>query len=60
MLCSSASFYGRFLISTASIAAPIMTITITTIAIPNSRLPVDAKPVTGEAAGAAVGAGLPA
>ena len=49
--------YGRFLISTASIKAPIMTITITITATPNITVPVDAKPVGGEAAGVAVGAG---
>ena len=31
--------------------------TITTIAIPNSTVPVDARPVTGEGYGDAVGAG---
>jgi hypothetical protein len=37
-----------------------MTITIITAAIPNSTVPVDAKPVTGAAVGAGVGAGEPA
>jgi len=36
---------------------PIMTITIITAATPNSRLEVDARPVTGEGYGDAVGAG---
>jgi len=50
-------FYGRFLrVSTASIA-PIMTITITITATPNSTVPVDAKPDTGEAVGAVVAVG---
>ena len=34
-----------------------MTITITTTAMPNSRLPVDAKPHTGGAVGAGVAGG---
>ena len=51
------SLYGRFLsISTAS-AATHMIITITITATPNITVPVDAKPVGGEAVGAAVGAG---
>ena len=51
------SAYGRFLKSTASIATPIITITITIIATPSITVPVDAKPVTGEAVGAGVAAG---
>ena len=57
---SLAQPYGRFLSITASIAAPIMTITIITAAIPSSRLLVDAKPVAGEGYGDAVGDGEPA
>ena len=54
------SFYGRFLSVRIASIAPIMTITIITAAIPNSRLPVDAKPEGGEAVGGAVGGGEPA
>ena len=39
-------------------ATPMMTITIITAAIPNSRLDVEAKPDGGEAVGGAVGGGL--
>jgi hypothetical protein len=48
--------YGRFL-SISMITAPIMIITIITAAIPNSTVPVDARPVTGGAVGAGVGGG---
>ena len=42
------------------IAAPIMIITIITAATPNSRLPVDARPVTGAGVGGGVAGGEPA
>ena len=47
-------FYGRFRSINSASTAPIMITTIITAAIPNSTVPVDAKPDTG----AAVGAGL--
>ena len=50
------NFYGRFLLSISRIKAPIMIITIIIATTPNSTVAVDAKPVTGEAVGAAVGA----
>jgi hypothetical protein len=56
----ASSAYGRFLsINTASTATH-MTITIIIAATPNSTVPVDARPVTGEGYGDAVGAGVPA
>jgi hypothetical protein len=58
--CFAYLAYGRFLsVSTASTATH-MTITIIIAAIPNSTVPVDAKPVTGGAVGAGVGGGEPA
>jgi hypothetical protein len=44
--------YGRLLRVRIASTAPIMIITITTTAIPNSKLAVDAKPVGGAAVGA--------
>ena len=58
--CLASWVYGRFLSVKTASTAPIMIMTIITAAIPNSRLPVDASPVTGEGYGDAVGAGVPA
>ena len=54
--CFASLAYGCFLSVRIASTTPIMTITIITAAIPNSRLEVDAKPVTGAAVGAGVGA----
>jgi hypothetical protein len=56
-LCSLISLYDRFLLSISRIKAPIMIITIIIAATPNSTVPVDARPVGGEAVGAGVAAG---
>ena len=58
MLRSLLSSYGCFLIVRTASTTPIMIITIITAAIPNSRLPVDAKPVGGDGYGDAVGEAL--
>ena len=55
--CFASLVYGRFLSNSTTITAPITIMTITIIATPNMTVPVDAKPVGGEAVGAAVGAG---
>jgi hypothetical protein len=59
MLCLFfVSLHGRFLISTTSIATPMMIMTIMIAATPNSTVDVDARPVGGAAVGAGVGGGL--
>ena len=54
--CLASSAYGRFLAIISASTTTHMTITIITAAIPNSTVPVDARPVTGADVGAGVGA----
>jgi hypothetical protein len=55
--CFASLAYGRFLSISIASTATHMIMTITTTATPNITVAVDAKPVTGEAVGAAVAAG---
>lgn len=52
--------YGRFLVSTSRIAAPMMIMTMIMATTPYMRVVFEAKPVSGVAVGAAVAAGVPA
>lgn len=54
------SVYGRFLSISTARTATQMTMTIIIAATPSITVLVDAKPVTGEAVGAVVAAGVPA
>jgi len=47
--------YGRFLLSTNRIAAPMMIMTMIMAATPYMRVVFEAKPVSGVAVGAVVG-----